>query len=93
MASPGLILAIGAGLGLYGTARNQQMKAKSEATTEIRNTNQQIKNQIQDSRNKNQKIDENSLLRKRQMDIFNLQRSSGVKSTFLSPSSQTKLGG
>ena len=74
-----------------GVARNQQMKAKSEATTAMRNANKandDYLEQKQEARNANQAPDSNALNRAKnrakQNAIANLQKRSGRESTFLS---------
>jgi len=80
----GSLLAAGA----TAVVRNQHMKAKSGATTQMRNAtaaaNAAYEKQKQDARNANQAPNTDALNKARQQSVLRLQQSSGRASTFLS---------
>ena len=76
----GSLLAAGA----TAVVRNQHMKAKSGATTQMRNAKAAYEKQKQDARNANQAPNTDALNKARQQSVLRLQQSSGRASTFLS---------
>lgn len=92
MASAGLIAAVAASAALLGggaKARNDQMKAKSEATQQAGKVAAEYQQAKQDARNNNQAPNAADLDAAKQRAVFDLQRRSGRASTFLS----NRLGG
>ena len=85
--APVVLVGAAASAAAIGAARNQQMKAKSGATTMMRNANNanaDYLKQKQDARNANQAPGSNALNTAKQNAIANLQKRSGRESTFLS---------
>lgn len=84
--APALIAIVAASATVQGAVimRNQQMKAKSGATTQMRNATAAYEKQKEDARNINQAPDTNALNNARQQQIMRLQQRSGRASTFLS---------